>query len=108
MPAWNNAAAVCKLACVVAVSFGNCCCNAANFAAYSQPQLIAGASPDARYLFDAVYDHNAQCFVLTLLDVNETFGFVENETRLYPTSRAELLRLIADFQAAPAAQFASE
>ena len=24
--------------------------NAANFAAYSQPQLIAGASPDARYL----------------------------------------------------------
>ena len=59
--------------------------NAANFAAYSQPQLIAGASPDARYLFDAVYDHNAQCFVLTLLDVNETFGFVENETRLYPT-----------------------
>ena len=77
--------------------------NAANFAAYSQPQLIAGASPDARYLFDAVYDHNAQCFVLTLLDVNETFGFVENETRLYPTSRAELLRLIADFQAAPAA-----
>lgn len=55
-----------------------------------------------------VYDHNAQCFVLTLLDVNETFGFVENETRLYPTSRAELLRWIADFQAAPAAQFARE
>ena len=82
--------------------------NAANFAAYSQPQLIAGASPDARYLFDAVYDHNAHCFVLTLLNVNETLGFVENETRLYPTSRAELLRLIADFQAAPAAQFARE
>lgn len=30
--------------------------NEANFAAYSQPQLMAGASPDARYLFDAVYD----------------------------------------------------
>ena len=82
--------------------------NAASFAAYSQPQLIAGASPDARYLFDAVYDHNAQCFVLTLLEVDETLGFVENETRLYPTSRADLLRWIADFQAAPAAQFASE
>lgn len=82
--------------------------SAANFAAYSQPQLIAGASPDGRYIFDAVYDHNAPCFVLTLLDVNETFGFVEHETRLYPTSRAELLRLIADFHAAPVAQFAGE
>ena len=82
--------------------------SAANFAAYSQPQLIAGASPDGRYIFDAVYDHNSPCFVLTLLDVNETFGFVEHETRLYPTSRAELLRLIADFHAAPVAQFAGE
>ena len=82
--------------------------SAANFAAYSQPQLIVGASPDGRYIFDAVYDHNTPCFVLTLLDVNETFGFVEHETRLYPPSCAELLRLIADFQAAPAAQFAGE
>ena len=82
--------------------------NEANFAAYSQPQLMAGASPDGRYIFDVVYDHNSPCFVLTLLEINDLLGFVENETRLYPTSRAELLRLIADFQAAPAAQFASE
>ena len=82
--------------------------SAANFAAYSQPQLMAGASPDGRYIFDVVYDHNSPCFVLTLLEINDLLGFVENETRQYPTSREQLLRMIADFQAAPAAQFARE
>ena len=82
--------------------------NEANFAAYSQPQLMAGASPDGRYIFDVVYDHNSPCFVLTLLEINDLLGFVENETRRYPTSREQLLRMIADFQAAPAASFGNE
>ena len=82
--------------------------NEANFAAYSQPQLMAGASPDRRYIFDVVYDHNSPCFVLTLLEINDLLGFVENETRRYPTSREQLLRMIADFQAAPAASFGNK
>lgn len=76
-----------------------------NQAAYCAPQLLAGASADGRFIFDAVYDAAAPRFVLTLMEINTAFGFIEHEKRLYPASRAELLAAVSAFQAAPAQAF---
>lgn len=68
---------------------------------YARPDLFSGASPDARFIFDAVY-LPAECrFLLTLMEINEEWGFVEHESVCRPATRAELLRLAAAFQAAP-------
>lgn len=75
----------------------------AGLEAYAAPQLIAGATEDGRFVFDAVYAAEWQQFVLTLMEVNGEWGFVEKEKRLYPQSRRELLAAVADFQAAPEA-----
>ena len=82
--------------------------NGQNMSAYRQPQLVGGASADAQFVFDAVYAETESCFVLTLLKVNDEWGFVEGEKRLYPQSRMRLLAEIAAFQAAPDAAFAME
>lgn len=75
--------------------------NAQNQAAYAQTQLLAGASPDARYIYDVIWAANEACFVLTLMEVNAEWGFVEQEYRLYPTTRQALLQAINEYQTAP-------
>ena len=77
-----------------------------NLADYRHPQLMRGASADARFIFDAVYAPERAGFVLTLMQINDEWGFIEHELRLHPHSRAELLQQIERFCRAPAAYFA--
>lgn len=76
-----------------------------NRAAYAAPQLLAGSSPDARFIYDAVYVAAEGCFVLTLMQINDEWGFIEHEQRAYYTDRHSLLAAVAAFQAAPQAAF---
>ncbi|XXQ68695.1 hypothetical protein ACKLNO_02210 [Neisseriaceae bacterium B1] len=75
--------------------------NEHNQTAYARAQLMAGASPDARYIYDVVYEKDEACFVLTLLEINEEWGFVEQQYRLYPKTRDALLQSIAHFETEP-------
>ncbi|MDO4433073.1 MAG: hypothetical protein Q4B82_00635 [Alysiella sp.] len=68
---------------------------------YAQSQLLAGASDDGRYVYDVVYLIEQKCFVLTMMDINAEWGFIEHEKRLHLLTRAALLQSIALFQAAP-------
>ncbi|UOP05144.1 hypothetical protein [Conchiformibius kuhniae] len=80
--------------------------NPSNLHDYLNPQLIGGASADARFVFDAVYAPERGHFVLTLMQIDDEWGFVAHESRLYPRSRAELAAHIRRFCADPAAQWA--
>ena len=75
--------------------------NPQNRTQYAEPQLLAGASEDGKFAYDAVWMEIEECFALTFLWLNDEFGFVEDERRLYPTTRAELLQNVADFEANP-------
>lgn len=75
--------------------------NEYNLAQYTHEQLMAGSSPDARFIYDVVYALTEQCFVLTCMEVNSEWGYLENEVRLYPTTRQELLAAIEQFQTNP-------
>lgn len=79
--------------------------NPDNQAAYAAPQLLCGSSPDARFIYDAVYAAAEGCFVLTLMHINDEFGFIENEQRRYFADRSQLLNAVAEFQAAPEQAF---
>lgn len=78
---------------------------AENQADYALPQLLCGSSSDARFIYDAVYVAAEQCFVLTLMQINDEFGFIENEQRRYFGNRNDLLAAVAQFQAAPEQAF---
>lgn len=74
-----------------------------NHTQYAHPQLIAGASADGQFIYDAVYVFSEQTFVLTLMQIDEVWGFVAQEARLNCTTRTALLHAIENFQAAPLA-----
>ena len=73
--------------------------------AYASPQLLSGASDDGMFAYDAVWVEMEQCFVLTFLYLNDDLGFVEDERRVYPETRADLLAQVAAFEACPTAVF---
>lgn len=79
--------------------------SADNQAAYTVPQLLCGSSADARFVYDAVYLADEKQFVLTLMAVNEAFGFIEHEAVRRFACREALLTAVAAFQAAPEAAF---
>lgn len=74
-----------------------------NATAYAVPQLIAGASDDGQWIYDAIYDAQAACFVLTALHINQEWGFIENERRCILSTRTALLTEIAALEHNPAA-----
>lgn len=63
--------------------------------------VASGASPDAQFIFDAIYAEQEQLFVLTCLQVNDELGFIENEKRVYCATLPELRLAIDDFMRAP-------
>lgn len=65
--------------------------NKHNADAYAAPQLLAGASEDGQYIYDAVYVASAGCFLLTALKLNTEWGFIEQERRCKPVTRQALL-----------------
>lgn len=77
--------------------------NASNQADYQSAQLMAGASNDGEFVYDAVYAAPKQCFVLTLMHINSEWGFIEQETVLYPPTRQALLAAIDEFEQNPLA-----
>lgn len=79
--------------------------SADNQAAYTLPQLLCGHSADARFVYDAVYLTDKKQFVLTLMEINEEFGFIEHEAVRRFACREALLAAVAAFQAAPEAAF---
>ncbi|ULJ61215.1 hypothetical protein [Wielerella bovis] len=79
--------------------------NENNRVEYAHPQLLSGASDDGRFIYDAIWAETEAVFVLTVMWINEEFGFVEDTVRLYPKNRAELLQQVAAFQAAPESFF---
>lgn len=80
--------------------------NSSNAMQYETAQLMSGASADGQFIYDVVYAQAEQCFVLTLMQINDEWGFIEQQRRLYPVSRAALLRDIAAFETDPLASFA--
>lgn len=75
--------------------------NLNNLNAYLMNPLISGSSEDAQFVFDALYSIEKECFILTLMNVDNELGFIEHETRLYPQTRAELVNLIEQFKTEP-------
>ena len=75
--------------------------NLKNMNAYLQANLIHGSSPDAQFIFDAIYDIDLEGFVLTLMQVDNEMGFIEKEKRLLLKTRAELLETIENYQINP-------
>lgn len=75
-----------------------CECTPNDFAQFSSAQLISGATEDARFIFDVIFSLEKQCFVLTAMEINEEWGFIEHEKRLYLSTLAELWHHIQDFQ----------
>lgn len=73
-----------------------------NLAAYRRPQLMAGASSNGQFIYDVVYAEQEHCFVLTLMEIDEQWGFVAQQVRLYPQTRGELLQYIQKFEQQPA------
>lgn len=67
--------------------------------------LASGASPDAQFIFDAIYAPERNTFVLTLLQVNDELGFIENEQRLYFATWQDLRTAIDDFIQSPQTYF---
>lgn len=67
--------------------------------------LASGSSPDAQFIFDAIYAPERDTFVLTLLQINDELGFVENEKRLYLANWQDLRATIDDFIQSPHAHF---
>lgn len=72
-----------------------------NLQNYLTHDLISGASPDAQFIFDAIYSIERQSFVLTLMQVDNELGHIENEALRYPNTRQELLHQIELFQENP-------
>lgn len=77
--------------------------NLKNMNAYLQNNLIHGSSPDAEFIFDAIYNIDLEGFVLTLMHVDNEMGFIEKEKRLVLKTRAELLQAIESYQKHPLA-----
>lgn len=77
--------------------------NLKNMNAYLQNNLIHGSSPDAEFIFDAIYNIDLEGFVLTLMQVDNEMGFIEKEKRLVLKTRAELLEAIESYQKHPLA-----
>lgn len=77
--------------------------NLKNMNAYLQTNLLHGSSPDAQFIFDAIYNIDLEGFVLTLMQVDNEMGFIEKEKRLILKSRAELLAAVAEYQQHPLA-----
>lgn len=77
--------------------------NLSNLHIYFSPTLISGASPDANFIFDAVYAVEKECFVLTMMKINNEWGFIEHQAYRYPATRSELLEEIRRFQEDPEA-----
>ena len=75
--------------------------NLKNMNAYLQANLILGSSPDAQFIFDAIYNIDLEGFVLTLMQVDNEMGFIEKEKRLLLKTRAELLEAIENYQINP-------
>ncbi|WP_314342653.1 hypothetical protein [Simonsiella muelleri] len=75
--------------------------NLKNMNAYLQTNLIHGSSPDAQFIFDAIYSIDLEGFVLTLMQVDNEMGFIEKEKRLLLKTRAELLEAIENYQINP-------
>ncbi len=75
--------------------------NLKNMNAYLQNNLIHGSSPDAQFIFDAIYSIDLEGFVLTLMQVDNEMGIIEKEKRLILKTRAELLTTIQSFQQQP-------
>lgn len=67
--------------------------------------LASGSSPNAQFIFDAIYDWQHDTFVLTLLQINNELGFIENEKRLYLNNWHDLRMAIEQFMQSPHAQF---
>lgn len=79
--------------------------SADNWAQYAHEQLIAGASDNSSYVFDAIYVATEEHFVLTLIQLNPQFAYVEKQIIQYPKTRAELLSIIETFKTQPDAFF---
>ncbi|QMT30863.1 hypothetical protein [Alysiella filiformis] len=70
--------------------------------------LASGASPDAQFIFDAIYAHSERVYVLTTMQVNDEWGFIEHEKRQYFATLPDLQAAIADFMNAPTTHFETE
>lgn len=66
-----------------------------------QSTIASGASPDAQFIFDAIYAAEQRVFVFSALHINDELGFIENEKRVYCATLAELQAAIADFMRSP-------
>lgn len=75
--------------------------NQSNQAEYCSSQLLAGASDDGTYIFDAVYLTKQNQFILTIMIINEKFGFIEDEKNIYLNTRQELIQKVAEFKHNP-------
>lgn len=70
-----------------------------------QGTLASGASSDAQFIFDVIYAPEHHVFVLTLMQINDEWGFIENERRLYVATWQDLHHKIDDFMLSPLTYF---
>ena len=71
-----------------------------NAAAWQRADLFGGASEDGRYLYDALCRPDGR-LLLTLIAVDQEWGFIECERHLEFAEPAAMLAQAAAFEAAP-------
>lgn len=71
-----------------------------NAAAWQRADLFGGASEDGRYLYDALCRPDGR-LLLTLIAVDQEWGFIECERHLEFADPAAMLAQAAAFEAAP-------
>lgn len=82
--------------------------NLKNMNAYLRNNLLHGSSPDAQFIFDAIYSIDEEGFILTLIQVDNEMGFIEKEKKLILKSRNELLQAVHQYQQQPLAMLMND